>query len=62
VTALSALVPVEVIFGVPGLGQLAWNAAMSRDLPVLLAVTMIMAIAVAIAGTASDRRGTRQAL
>jgi len=55
VTALSALVPVEVIFSVPGLGQLAWNAAMNRDLPVLLAVTMIMAIAVTFSGMASDR-------
>jgi peptide/nickel transport system permease protein len=55
VTALSALVPVEVIFSVPGLGRLAWNAAMNRDLPVLLAVTMIMAIAVTFAGMASDR-------
>ncbi|MGD0892675.1 MAG: ABC transporter permease subunit [Terracidiphilus sp.] len=55
VTALSALVPVEVIFSVPGLGQLAWNAAMNRDLPVLLAVTMIMAIAVTCVGMASDR-------
>jgi ABC-type dipeptide/oligopeptide/nickel transport system permease component len=40
---------------VPGLGQLAWNAAMNRDLPVLLAVTMIMAIAVTFSGMASDR-------
>jgi peptide/nickel transport system permease protein len=50
VTALSALVPVEVIFNVPGLGQLAWNAAINRDLPVLLAATMIMAVAVTLAG------------
>jgi peptide/nickel transport system permease protein len=57
VTALSALVPVEVIFNVPGLGQLAWNAAMNRDLPVLLAATMIMALAVTLAGMASDRPG-----
>jgi peptide/nickel transport system permease protein len=55
VTALSALVPVEVIFNVPGLGQLAWNAAMNRDLPVLLGVTMMMAMAVTLAGMASDR-------
>jgi peptide/nickel transport system permease protein len=55
VTALSALVPVEVIFSVPGLGQLAWSAAMNRDLPVLLAVTMIMAVAVTLAGMVSDR-------
>jgi peptide/nickel transport system permease protein len=60
VTALSALVPVEVIFSVPGLGQLAWSAAMNRDLPVLLAVTMIMAIAVTVAGMPGDRAGERQ--
>jgi peptide/nickel transport system permease protein len=55
VTALSALVPVEVIFNVPGLGQLAWNAAMNRDLPVLLAITMIMALAVTCAGMTPER-------
>ncbi len=55
VTALSALVPVEVIFNVPGLGQLAWNAAMNRDLPVLLSITMIMALGVTCAGMAPDR-------
>jgi peptide/nickel transport system permease protein len=60
VTALSALVPVEVIFSVPGLGQLAWNAAMNRDLPVLLAVTTIMAIAVSVAGMPADRAGEWQ--
>jgi peptide/nickel transport system permease protein len=55
VTALSALVPIEVIFNVPGLGQLAWNAAMNRDLPVLLAITVIMALGVTCAGMAPDR-------
>ena len=55
ITALGALVPVEVIFNLPGIGQLAWNAALNRDLPVLLAVTMIMAIAVTLAGIASNR-------
>ena len=55
VTALSALVPVEVIFNVPGLGELAWNAALNRDLPVLLSATIVMALAVTAAGMASDR-------
>lgn len=57
VTALSALVPVEVIFNVPGLGQLAWNAALNRDLPVMLSATVVMALAVTLAGLASDRPG-----
>jgi peptide/nickel transport system permease protein len=46
VTALSAIVPVEVIFDVPGLGQLAWAAAMNRDLPVLMTITLLMAVIV----------------
>ena len=50
VLALSAVVPAEVIFNVPGIGQLAWTAAMNRDLPVLLAVTLLMASAVGLAG------------
>lgn len=54
VVALGAIVPVEVIFNVPGLGQLAWQAAMNRDLPVLLAVTLGM---VAIVGGASTFGG-----
>jgi peptide/nickel transport system permease protein len=51
VTALSALVPIEVIFNMQGLGQLAWNAAMNRDLPVLLSATMVMALAVSLSGS-----------
>jgi peptide/nickel transport system permease protein len=57
VTALSALVPVEVLFDVPGLGQLAWNAAMNRDLPVLLAVTLLMALAVTASGMLCGQTG-----
>ena len=55
-TALSAVVPVEVIFNVPGVGQLAWTAAMNRDLPVLLSVTLLMAAAVVCAGILSHMR------
>ncbi len=47
---LNAVPPVEVIFGVPGVGQLAWGAAMNRDMPVLLAITMVMALSVACVG------------
>src|SRR5579875_1769723 len=48
--ALSVLVPVEVVFDVPGLGHMAWNAAMNRDLPVLVGVTLVMATCVGFAG------------
>jgi peptide/nickel transport system permease protein len=54
VLSVSALVPVEVIFDQPGLGQLAWSAAMNRDLPVLSAVTALLAAFVAVAGMFSS--------
>ncbi len=54
VTALSALVPVEVLFDLPGVAQLAWSAAGNRDLPVLLAVTLLLATFVAAAGLLSE--------
>ena len=49
VVALSAIVPVEVVFDVPGLGQLAWSAATNRDLPVLVAVTALLAACIGLA-------------
>jgi len=55
VTALGALVPIEVIFTVPGVGQLAWSAVMNRDLPVLVAVSLLMASVVGFAGLLSTR-------
>ncbi len=61
VTALSAVIPIEVIFDQPGLGQLAWTAAMNRDLPVLMATTMLMAGAVAVAGTFSGPARLKEA-
>lgn len=55
VTALGAIVPVEVIFNVPGLGSLAWDAAQNRDIPVLVAVTMFIAMAVTLSEVFSNR-------
>ncbi len=54
VTALGALVPIEVIFTVPGVGQLAWSAVMNRDLPVLVAVSLLMACIVGFAAMLSN--------
>lgn len=46
---LNAVLPIEVLFGVPGVGQLAWGAAMNRDLPVLLTITLLLSLAIAAA-------------
>jgi peptide/nickel transport system permease protein len=58
VTALGALVPIEVVFSVPGVGQLAWAAVKNRDLPVLVAVSLLMACVVSVAGMLSARMFT----
>ena len=55
VTALGAFVPIEVIFNVPGVGQLAWSAVMNRDLPVLVAISLLMASVIGVAGMLSNR-------
>lgn len=40
--AFGALIPVEVVCDIPGIGQLAWKAALARDLPVLVTLTLIV--------------------
>jgi peptide/nickel transport system permease protein len=51
--AIGAVVPIEVICDVPGLGQLAWKAALARDLPVLVVLTILVAIIIQISSSAS---------
>ena len=43
--AIGAAIPIEAICDVPGLGRLAWNGAMARDLPLLVNLTMLVAVA-----------------
>ena len=51
--AIAAVVPIEVICDVPGLGQLAWKAALGRDLPVLVVLTVLVAIVIQLSSSAS---------
>lgn len=62
VIGLGAAVPAEVVFNVPGIGQLAWSAAMNRDLPVLLATTLFMAAAVGCAGLVAEPAARAEAI
>ena len=41
--AFGASIPIEVICDLPGIGQLACQAALGRDLPLLVAITMLIA-------------------
>jgi peptide/nickel transport system permease protein len=52
--ALGILLPIEVICDVPGIGQLAWQAAESRDLNLLVNLTLVVTLATVCATTFSD--------
>jgi ABC-type dipeptide/oligopeptide/nickel transport system permease component len=52
--ALASVVPLEVICDSAGLGQLAWKAALGRDVPLLLFVTLAMAAAANLCNAAAD--------
>lgn len=49
-----ASIPVEVICGSPGIGQLAWLSALSRDLPLLVNLTVLVTVVTLLANFASD--------
>jgi len=57
--AIGAIVPIEVVCDVPGLGQLAWKAAQSRDLPVLVVLTLMVAVIIQISTSASNLMAER---
>jgi peptide/nickel transport system permease protein len=52
--AFGASIPIEVICDSPGLGQLAWQAALKRDLPLLIDITLIVSLLAGISGIAAD--------
>ena len=52
--ALGAAIPIEALCGVPGIGQLAWQAALSRDLPLLVTLTVIVSATTMFANLASE--------
>jgi peptide/nickel transport system permease protein len=52
--AFGASIPIEVICDFPGIGQLAWQAALARDLPLLVNLTMLVTVVTLVANSASD--------
>ncbi len=52
--AFSAAIPVEAIADSPGVGQLAWQAALGRDLPVLVNVTLLVTAFTLIANSSAE--------
>lgn len=52
--AFAATIPVEVLCDIPGIGQLAWKAALGRDLYLLINLTMIVTVVTLIANSVAD--------
>lgn len=42
--AFGTAIPVEALCDSPGVGQLAWQAALNRDLPLMMAVTLVVTL------------------
>jgi len=53
--AISLAIPLETLLDVPGLGQLAWQAALARDLPLLVQLMTLVTLAVVLAGGIAER-------
>ncbi len=52
--AVGAAIPVEALCGLPGVGQLAWQAAMARDLPLLVNITILVTLVTLLANSGAD--------
>lgn len=52
--ALGASIPVEALCGIAGIGQLAWQAALGRDLPLLVTLTVVVTVVTLAANMTSD--------
>jgi peptide/nickel transport system permease protein len=56
--AFGAAIPVETLCDLPGIGQLAWKAAVARDLPVLVSLTMLITLLTQACNVVSDWAGS----
>jgi peptide/nickel transport system permease protein len=56
--AIGATIPVEALCGLPGIGQLAWQAALARDLPLLVNVTILVTLVTLLANSSADVIGS----
>jgi len=51
---MSGIVVVESVFGWPGIGQLAWQAIQRIDIPIIMGVTLVSAVAIVIGNLVAD--------
>ena len=51
---MSGVVVVEAVYGWPGIGQLAWQAIQQVDIPIIMGVTLVSALAIVIGNLLAD--------
>ena len=56
--AIGAAIPVEALCGLAGIGQLAWQAALARDLPLLVNITVLVTLVTLLANSGADLIGS----
>lgn len=52
--AFGAAIPIEALSDSPGIGQLAWQAALNRDLPLLTSITLFVTLLTVAVNTLAD--------
>jgi peptide/nickel transport system permease protein len=55
--AFAGAIPVEALCDLPGIGQLAWKAALGRDVSVLINLTMIVTLVTLVANSTGELIG-----
>ena len=51
---MGGIVVVESVFGWPGIGQLAWQAIQRIDIPIIMGVTIVSAVAIVLGNLLAD--------
>ena len=57
--ALSVAIPLEMILDVAGIGQLTWQAALGRDMNLLVNLTVLISLVITFANALAARMGER---
>jgi peptide/nickel transport system permease protein len=52
--ALGAAIPIEALCGLAGIGDLAWQAALGRDLPLLVSITVLVTLVTMLSNSGMD--------
>jgi len=52
--AFGASIPIEAVSDMPGIGQLAWHAALERDLPLLVNITLLIVLLTLVVNSLAD--------